>query len=278
MCLSLTKQENKTLFSRACLVLQKHTNSTRPKPEAKSPVQSAKSKPTVLPNKAIKTAKIIKPSQGTGNVKQIILPSNFSNLQKTISMDSIRKLFSNGRNGESGDSANVLATLANIAEAASSGNSNIKQSNANNDAVAWLETHLASSGNDNSGHGHDSMLQSAIDIGQSVNLTEAGKLALSSLKRPQSASTSSTSSSASTRTIKTVKIQSGQSQTARTPLELLVSHMPAASRAPDKAGQPPSDTPNPVANAISRQPLHVLQALQAAIQQEIDKRQRKSST
>lgn len=129
-----------------------------------------KPRATVLPNKANRS-KIARGPLLTPNTKQIIIPSNINNMPKHVA-DTISKLLANG---DVGQTSNILASLAAIADAANKGNNNNVKSDTE-EAVQWLEQQaLNNSSNDN-----DSMFQSAIDGGQTVNLTEAGKLALNS--------------------------------------------------------------------------------------------------
>lgn len=141
--------------------MQRYTNSSSPKTksEAKSctPANS-KTRPIVLPNKANRTAKIIKPQPSAGNIKQV-----YHLNQKGLSIENLKKLICG--TSAAGDSLSTLTTLT-----TSSNSSNGKNPDA--DAVKWLETQgLAMTES-------DSLVDSALDSGKSLNLTEAGKLTL----------------------------------------------------------------------------------------------------
>lgn len=208
-------------------------------------------------------------------MKQMIFSSGSAH-QKTISFEGLKRLIS-GRNGEVGDSADLLATLASIA-----GNNagNMKQSNSHSDpdAVQWLESHMAATSNENDND--DSTIQLAIERGQSVNLTEAGKQALNSIKSHQSGSAST--SSATPQPGNPIKMRIVQPNS-RTPLEVLVGQLPFTAKV--MSGQQshatssaPTEPPNAVSLAIAKQSTPVLIALKAAIEQELDKRERKGSS
>jgi hypothetical protein len=93
-------------------------------------------------------------------------------------VEHLKKLFAGGNSpalGGDSETSGVLATLAALAEAASSSSSN----QLNSEAQQWLESYGLTTG---STHGEDTMFQSALDCGQSVGLTDAGKLALNYVK------------------------------------------------------------------------------------------------
>ena len=105
---------------------------------------------------------MIKPQSTTGNVKQVFLN------QKGLTIENLKKLLSGS--SASGDTLSTLTTLT------TSSNANGRSSNADADAVKWLETQgLAMSES-------DSLVDSALESGKSLNLTEAGKLTLNWVK------------------------------------------------------------------------------------------------
>lgn len=154
-----------------CYLLQRYTNSSssRVKNDSKScPPVNSKTRPIVLPNKATRTAKIIKPQVGATNVNKVFT------LNKGLSLESLKKILGSG----SGDSVSALNSL-------SSNNSNGRNSDA--DAVKWLETQGLSMSDG------ESIVDSALDSGRSLHLTEGGKLTLNWVKNqnvnPSSSST-----------------------------------------------------------------------------------------
>jgi len=188
-------------------LLKKHTNVLKVKPEIKSPpVQSAKARPTVLPNKANRTAKITKPQQSGSSVKQIFL-SNGTSMKNLNVTETLKKLISNG--GCSSEFQAILAALAESQPTNSPNSSrNMQQSSQQqqiNEAVQWLE----SEGLTNSTIDEDTIIQSAIQSGQTVNLTEAGKMALNLLKQEQNPNITTSTNSQKGQTV--IKIVDGSS-------------------------------------------------------------------
>jgi len=160
----------------------------------------------VLPNKSNRTSKIIKPlplnqsaNASTSSGKSL----NSSNqISKTINLEAIKKLLNGSNINWEDNSNNVLAILAGIAEAAS-GSSNNNNSVIANEALQWLDSQGAVSTS-----GEDTLFQSALESGQTLSLTEAGKLALSSIKEQILSSPNLTSTCTSTSTSTSTLVQS----------------------------------------------------------------------
>ena len=120
-----------------------------------------KSRPIVLPNKATRTTKSLKAGTSLGsNIQKVIV-----NQKGSISLDALNRILNNN------ESSNLLAGLT----------SNLNKNNQQfiiDDPVDWLE----SQGVDMKKGDNDSLVSSVIDSGQTINLTEAGKLALNALR------------------------------------------------------------------------------------------------
>ncbi|XP_053210559.1 putative uncharacterized protein DDB_G0277255 [Panonychus citri] len=175
-------------------LLERCINVTRPRQDNRSTSNTnnscfAKTRPTVLPNKSNRTAKIVKPigsvnsnSTAKGNSSSSSSSTSSSstitaNISKT-SVDALKKLLNGtGINLEDG-SNNVLTTLAALADATGQTTGNVINNNSQiaADALQWLDTHGATSALE------ESMFTSAIESGGTVSLTEAGKLALNCVK------------------------------------------------------------------------------------------------
>ncbi|CAG2164502.1 unnamed protein product [Oppiella nova] len=149
--------------------LQKYVGITRSKPEPKpTSAPAVKMRPIVLPNKANRTSKS---------------PKNYLHSNKPIFPAGV-----NWKRGEDGSTANpVLTTLAALA-AAGSGCSV-------GDALQWLESQGISV---NSPATDSAIFQNAFESGQTMSLTEAGKLALNFVKDQQIQRPIQTSSSVTT--------------------------------------------------------------------------------
>lgn len=141
---------------------------------------SKSSRPIVLPNKATRTAKGVKlqvQPNSVGNVKKVIVN------QKTV--ESLKKIL-----GGAGD-ADLLSSLAALASSSTNNSSNNENKSQTEEAVEWLTSQgLGSTDN-------DTLVESALESGQSLNLTEAGKLILNSLKTNQNSNPTSVSKSPS---------------------------------------------------------------------------------
>ena len=153
-------------------------------------------RPTVLPNKANRTTKLCRSQQIS---KPLFSPSNLANWQKALNFDNLKKIFSNldpNLTDENLASTNpVLATLAALAASASSSSSSSSSSPSYDAAslLQWLETHGNSMNNNNNPNENSNLFQSAIAGGQTISLTEAGKLALTSSKDESQTAVSSNS-------------------------------------------------------------------------------------
>ena len=151
-------------------------------------------RPTVLPNKANRTTKLCRSQQIS---KPLFSPSNLANWQKALNFDNLKKIFSNldpNLTDENLASTNpVLATLAALAASASSPSSSSSSSYDAASLLQWLETHGNSMNNNNNPNENSNLFQSAIEGGQTISLTEAGKLALTSSKDESQTAVSSNS-------------------------------------------------------------------------------------
>ncbi|XP_015793475.1 GA-binding protein subunit beta-1 [Tetranychus urticae] len=191
-------------------LLEKYINVSRPRQDNRSTSNAnnscfPKSRPTVLPNKSNRTAKIVKPI-GSVNTNSTVkgTPTSSStsssssstvtaNLTKT-SVDALKKLLNGtGINLEDG-SNNVLTTLAALAEATGQTTGNVINNNSQltAEALQWLDTHGVTTALE------ESMFTSAIESGGTVSLTEAGKLALNCVKDSSLSPTTSQSASSVT--------------------------------------------------------------------------------
>uniref|UniRef100_T1ISQ5 Uncharacterized protein n=1 Tax=Strigamia maritima TaxID=126957 RepID=T1ISQ5_STRMM len=111
------------------------------------------------------SAEIIKSSP----VRPILLHPNIANIKKASSKDSVTDDDSPDQS-----STSVLATLAALAEAATPLNAQSSANTSTTDALQWLESHgITMVPADNS-----TIVASALEGGQTISLTEAGKLAL----------------------------------------------------------------------------------------------------
>jgi len=180
-------------------LLQRYTNSSnnRPRNESRTnQVSNCKSsRPIVLPNKATRTAKGVKlqvQPNSVGNVKKVIVN------QKTV--ESLKKIL-----GGAGD-ADLLSSLAALASSSTNNSSNHENKSQTEEAVEWLTSQgLGSTDN-------DTLVESALESGQSLNLTEAGKLILNSLKTNQNSNPSKSPSEAKKKIITVVADSSKLSQ------------------------------------------------------------------
>ena len=120
-------------------------------------------------------------------MKQLFLPAN----QKGLTIEGLKKLLS----GAGGDSLSALTTLT------TSSNSNGKNPDA--DAVKWLETQGLEMTESNS------LVDSALDSGKSLNLTEAGKLTLNWVKNQNVNPSSSSSGQKKVFTVNNNSVKSG---------------------------------------------------------------------
>lgn len=132
-------------------------------------------KGNTVSNININNASSKKGAQNSKN-KPLILQANLANLQKSgVTLDALEKGDTEVEE-DSDSSTSVLATLAALAEATAP-NANISTA----DTLQWLETHgIQMLPADNS-----TIVSSALEGGQSISLTEAGKLALNWVKDHQ---------------------------------------------------------------------------------------------
>ncbi|RWS09021.1 GA-binding protein subunit beta-2-like protein [Dinothrombium tinctorium] len=211
-------------------LLQKYANISRPKPEIKqTTTTNSKVRPTVLPNKANRTTKITKspiqtPSQQNNVTKQIFVPSSLTNTQKTINLDNFKKLL-NSSTTANNDSNTVLARLAALAESSSTSSNTSNTAAIATEALQWLESHGL--GTSSSGP-EDTLFHSALETGQTVSLTEAGKLALNWVKEQNQSTTTSHSSTNKNSKVITIVADSTQlpqiiNSTQATPIVLVSS-------------------------------------------------------
>ncbi|GFV55829.1 GA-binding protein subunit beta-1 [Trichonephila clavipes] len=151
-----------------------------------SPLISAASSTKINPSISVNTAK-------TSSAKPVLLRANLANIQKSVAASTSVRATSSSDSEESESTdpgcTNVLATLAALAEATSP-NSSLSTA----DAMQLLEMHgITMLPSDNS-----TIVASALEGGQTVSLTEAGKLALTWVKEHQNLSNSSTDVSSTT--------------------------------------------------------------------------------
>lgn len=157
-------------------------------------------RPTVLPNKSNRTAKLSKHT-----TKPVMVP-NLLNWPNKLTIENLKKflggandLISDGEHAES-NSNSVLATLAALASASSSSGTFTPEQ--------LLEAHAISVNSSND----STLFQNALEGGQTISLTEAGKLALNLIKEQQSSSNVATTSSSSSKNSKVITIVADSTQ------------------------------------------------------------------
>lgn len=151
------------------------------------PLISATNSAKINPSISVSTAKT--PS----SAKPVLFRANLANIQKSVAASTSVRATSSSDSEESESTdpgcTNVLATLAALAEATSP-NSSLSTA----DAMQWLEMHgITMLPSDNS-----TIVASALEGGQTVSLTEAGKLALTWVKEHQNFNNSSADVSSTT--------------------------------------------------------------------------------
>ncbi len=138
--------------------------------------------------------------------------ANFPNWKKGMNLDllNVRKIltgsgdmFTNSDDVNASTSNPVLATLAALAAANSSSSSSVS------DALQWLETHGISMNNTST---DAAIFQNAFESGQTMSLTEAGKLALNFVKDQQIQSSSVTNSNTNSKNSKVITIVADSAQ------------------------------------------------------------------
>jgi hypothetical protein len=168
-------------------------------------------RPIVLPNKSNRTPKSSKNYQQS-NKPMFISGANFPNWKKGMNLDllNVRKIltgsgdmFTNSDDVNASTSNPVLATLAALAAANSSSSSSVS------DALQWLETHGISMNNTST---DAAIFQNAFESGQTMSLTEAGKLALNFVKDQQIQSSSVTNSNTNSKNSKVITIVADSAQ------------------------------------------------------------------
>ncbi|KAG8199981.1 hypothetical protein JTE90_006225 [Oedothorax gibbosus] len=159
--------------------------------------------------------------------KQVFLRANLASLQKAAAATTNTASSSDSEEGESNDpgSTNVLATLAALAEATAP-NATISTS----DALHWLEMNgIAMLPTDNS-----TIVASALEGGQTVALTEAGKLALTWVKEHQNINNNSSQISSSQGQNINIVTSSGSPATNQKLITIVAdqSHIPSITSSP----------------------------------------------
>ncbi|GFU47023.1 GA-binding protein subunit beta-2 [Nephila pilipes] len=187
-------------------ITQPNANSTVPlfiKSEALSPtaihrtlshsVQTASPLISAVSSTKISPSISVSPVKSSSQTKPVLLRANLASFQKSVAASTSVRATSSSDSEESESTdpgcTNVLATLAALAEATAP-NASLSTS----DAMQWLEMNgITMFPSDNS-----TIVASALEGGQTVSLTEAGKLALTWVKEHQNISNSSTDVSSTT--------------------------------------------------------------------------------
>ncbi|RWS27617.1 GA-binding protein subunit beta-2-like protein, partial [Leptotrombidium deliense] len=264
-------------------LLQKYTGISRPKPEIKQATScNSKVRPTVLPNKANRTTKTIKnpiqtQNQQNTNMKPVYIPANLPNTQKTINLESFKKFLSPG-NTSNNDSNHVLATLAALAES-SSNTSHSNSTAVANEALQWLESHGIPTSTSSS---EDTLFQSALESGQTVSLTEAGKLALNWVKEQNQSTSSPNSTTHKNSKVITIVADSTQlpqiiSSTQATPI-VLVSSASTVQDSSDSKNKKQFKVTRPLTIPSTSKIIHQPKQLKESQEDEIERLQKELET